>query len=143
MFDFDDLNNGCEGFPEKKILIKVGKEQLKKGIPEEEVLGESLEFVASIASSQCSEMIDRSNKQIAEGIRDLTRFEKWINLSRVSEHAMKSAVRSLDITIPNDIQEVYKLKLKVLTSNIPEIKKMFNEQWLKENYPYLFQDQSL
>jgi len=116
MFNFDDLNNGYEGFPEKKILIDVGKKQLEKGIPEEQVLAESLGFVTNLLSTEYSQTINRNNKQISEGIRELARFKKWINLSRVSEHAMKSAVEVLDATIPNDIQEVYQLKLKVLKS---------------------------
>jgi len=142
MYDYDKLNNGHKGFPEKQTMITCAKQDQEAGKPEKKIMEESMEFAVTMASSYFSQLIRRINQQIAEAIQELGIHDEWVNLGKVAEHAIR--VRNLclkherNAKLLKDIKALSQLQEKVLTASIPEIKEMFKTEWLKENFPDLF-----
>jgi hypothetical protein len=136
-FDFKSLYHATN-FPNLKILVDVANEQLKKGIPMETVLQESLEFAVSEATSHHTNLVVNANKQVSEGLRDLQFYNAWPNLKAAAEHALELAENILrrDKKL-NDIAELTSLRRKVIKTSISDLSNVFKEEWLEENFPLL------
>lgn len=149
MFNFDELNKSTgASFPEKEIIISVGKkQQTEEKYTEEEILAQSLKFTVSQASYYFSRLIGIYNKQISDGIKNLSINNMWVDLGTIARDATEHEVRVLERKYKNDkgtiqdITDLIKLRLNILRSSIPEINKMFDVKWLKDNYPTLIKEE--
>jgi hypothetical protein len=136
-FDFDSLF-GASFHPELRILVDVAKEQLAKDFPLEQVLLDSLEFAVANANNYHTDLICKANEQVANGLRELAYRDAWPNLMHAADHAIDLAIVNLkkDDRL-EDIIALTKLRKKMLHTSISELKDIFKEDWLEENYPEL------
>jgi len=150
MFNFHSLDeNTGDSFPEKKIIIDVGKkQQTEKKYTEEEILAQALEFTVTQTSVYFARLMNIYNEQISNGITNLSMNDMWVNLGKVAEHAMRHKIKVLEREFKDkegfqDIIDLAKLRHKVLKSSILEINEMFDAKWLKDNYPTLIKKEDI
>jgi len=122
--------------PEKRIMDKVRKEQLAKGIPESQIDKEQLSFCLSIANNYRSTLIIEYNKQIANGIRNLSMENDWSNLIKVSKHALEESINALkkdEETFPTlKLTNSLKIKLDILKTGSADFEKIFKPEYLNK-----------
>lgn len=125
-----------QSFPELKIIIDVVEKQRNENIDEEKILKEITEFLLGIASNSHSKVIIDINKQIADGINKLAYYKNWPNLNKIAEHAMEQCIECFEEKNRfQDIAELFKLQLFILRLSLSDLKNVFREEWLKENFP--------
>lgn len=136
-FDFTSLF-GASFHPELRILVDVATDQQKRGVPLLKILSESLEFAVANANNYHTDLVCKANEQIADGLRDLAFRGAWPNLMKAADHALTLAEVQLkkDDRL-SDIVALNRLRKKILHTSISELKNVFKENWLEENFPEL------
>jgi N-acetylglutamate synthase-like GNAT family acetyltransferase len=154
-YDFENLR---ASYPENNIVVEVGKEQQENGIPEEEILKQSLEFVNRQVSDYFQLLIKTHNDQVYSNIKSLAIHDDWVSLRGIAKHALEIAQNVIEgeITkekeraerkskdyesgIMDDIIDLFKLQNEILNTSISQLGEKINQKWLRENYPRLVRD---
>lgn len=81
---------------DKDLIESVIKEQKEKGVDELKIYKEAYEFAITQLDCNRSIEIQKFNKQIADGIHELSLKDQWSNLQNVAKHAMVSCLSTID-----------------------------------------------
>jgi hypothetical protein len=83
-------------------------------------------------------LVCKANEQVANGLRDLALKGAWPNLMKAADHAIDLSLAQVkkDGRL-GDIVALFELRKKILHTSISELKDVFKEDWLEENYPEL------
>ena len=121
-------------FPEKKIMDKVRKEQLEKGVDINQINKEALDFLTDLVGSYRSELINKYNKQASEAIQGLAINKCWTNLSGISKHALDEEINVIkqDEELSKHILNICELKKDVLSTGAANFKDIFKPEYLKK-----------
>jgi len=137
MIDFEKIFPNKTGNEILDILRRVSVRQQSNGVPSEKIAKEIIEFMINDIKFQDTVKVKECHDNINDNIKKLYMYGKWLDLFDVSIKALK---RSIDTKkkVKEDFDIGLDLKNQIIQSGLSELKGVFNKDWLKDNYPSLY-----
>ena len=137
MIDFEKIFPHKTGNEILDILRDVSVEQQSNNVPSEKTAKEIIEFMINEIKFQDTVKVKECHNVINDNIKKLYMYGKWLDLFSVSKIALE---RSIDTK--KKVKEHFDIGLdlrnQIMQSGVSELKGVFNKDWLKENYPSLY-----
>ena len=119
------------------ICKDIALKQQKEGVSEEKINAELIMFLSDQIIQNDSDKLRKYQSKVYNNIEKIKRMKNWATLHGISKHALESC-----IDCAGDELKKYKtgmdLRYKILSSGLNELKGVFNEEWIKENYEELY-----
>jgi len=105
------------------MTIKTSEKEVKKqkdeGINETQIYKEAYDFLLNELKTEELSQTIKLNKQVAEGIENLTKRRQWTNLLSISKHAIENCLKCVKedkFIIENKMEYVLEFKSFILNS---------------------------
>ena len=137
MIDFEKIFPNKTGNEILDIIRDVSIKQQSNNVPSEKTAKEIIEFMINEIKFQDNLKIKECHNVINDNIKKLCMYGKWLDLFGVSMTALK---RSIDTKkkVKEGFDIGLDLKNQIMQSGLSELKGIFNKDWLKYNYPSLY-----
>lgn len=125
--------------PEVDYIIKFARDAQDKGeLSDEEILKQSLKFLAAQSRAAMNYKVVTINKAVVDSFKDLAELDRWSNLQSLAVHAMEQALFVLSkggfdsSKMTKRLTSSFKVKLAILEATADQYEDIFKPEFLAE-----------